>query len=241
MLLEICIDRLASARAAREGGADRLEVCGELSAGGVTPSVGLVEACLALDGPAVMMMIRPHGGSFFYESDDVAVMLGDLRTAARLRVKGVVFGALTSDRRVDVETCRRLIDAARPLEVTFHRAFDLVRDPREALDALLDLGVDRLLTSGCAATAVEGAAVIRQLVTQAAGRLAVMPGAGVRGANVAELVRSTGVREVHASASETRPAAQTASFDFLGAERVTTVENVRAIRAALATRRASEV
>lgn len=232
MLLEICIDRFDSARAACDGGADRLEVCGALEAGGVTPSAGLVEACLALGSVDVMMMIRPHGGGFTYGADEQEVMRRDIELARRLGVRGVVFGALAADQRVDVATSRRLIDAARPLEVTFHRAFDLTPDPLEALDMLVELGVERVLTSGQAPSAVAGADLIRRLVERAAGRLSVMPGAGVSGANVARLVQWTNAREVHASASELCPATECAALGFVGAERVTTVERVRAIRAA---------
>ena len=201
MLLEICIDRLESVLAAEAGGANRLEVCGSLVAGGTTPSRGLIEHCQAVCQLDLMMMIRPHDGSFCYGRDDLEIMQRDIRLAGELGVRGVVFGALREDGRVDMASCRRLMDAARPLEVTFHRAFDLARDPFEALDVLLELGVDRLLTSGQAPSAAQGAACIGELVRRSENRLVVMAGAGMDAANVKQVIRQTGASEIHASAS----------------------------------------
>lgn len=232
MKLEICVETFASAQAARDGGADRIEVCGALGIGGITPSAGLVDACLALSGLDVMQMIRPHGGNFCYDEHDADVMLRDIRRAKKAGVYGVVFGALRADHRIDASLCQRLIDAARPMSVTFHRAFDLTPDPLEALDALLDLHVDRLLTSGQAASALAGADVIQQLVARAGDSLVVMAGAGVRANNVAELVRRTGVREVHASASENVRRGDD-SLELVHPTRITRATEVRAIRDAL--------
>ncbi len=212
MTLEICIDRIDSAIAAIEGGADRLEVCSALDLAGLTPSYGLVQQCVELgraelggsemNPVEIMMMIRPRAGGFCYGTYEVDTMLRDIRVAKGLGVTGVVFGALRDDGRVDVELCKLLMDAARPLSVTFHRAFDLTPNPYEALDSLLELGIERLLTSGQAPTAMKGSQLIRELVERAGTALSVMAGAGIRGPDVATLVRATGVREIHGSASE---------------------------------------
>ena len=202
MLVEICIDRFESARAARLGGADRVEVCAALEVGGLTPGLGLVERCVKLGDLGVMVMIRPHAGGFDYRDDDWHTMLRDLAAVKQLGVQGVVFGALTSEGQIDRRRCEQFLAAARPLEVTFHRAFDLTADPLAALEDLIDLGVDRILTSGQAPTAWEGRALIRRLVDRAENRISIMPGAGVNPTNVADLVRATEVVEVHGSASQ---------------------------------------
>ena len=201
MQLEICIDRIESALAAQAGGANRIEVCGCLAVGGTTPSHGLVEQCVDRCDLDVMMMIRPHGGGFCYNSDDLDTMLRDISVAKRIGVLGVVFGALTHDRSVDKWASQMLLAAARPLQVTFHRAFDLTHNPLQAIDDLLEMGVDRVLTSGQAKSAQEGTDLIRQAVERCGKRISVMAGAGINMNNVADIVRATGVGEVHASAS----------------------------------------
>jgi copper homeostasis protein len=212
MQLEICIETIASAIAAKNGGADRLEVCGSLALGGITPGLGLVERCVALGGIGVMMMVRPHSGSFCYSEDELGTMRREIQTAKELGVQGVVFGALAADGNVDREGCARLIDFARPLEATFHRAFDLSVDPMASLDDLLDLGFDRLLTSGQAKTAGEGADLIRAMVQRAGDRLSIVVGGGVRPETIGDLL-STGAREFHASARTLLP---TGATDDLG-------------------------
>lgn len=234
--LEICIDRLDSAIAARDGGADRIEVCGALACGGTTPGAGLLSACLELSPLEVMVMIRPHAGPFVYSPLDLVVMEKEIAAARRAGAHGVVFGALTPDHDVDRAACRRLLDVAGPLGATFHRAFDLTRDPLEALEALIELGFERVLTSGQASTALEGARLLECLVKQASGRIVVMPGAGVSAANVANLLALTNATELHASASEPiepvrAPGDQRWDFVFPG--RATTVARVRALRTAI--------
>lgn len=215
VLLEICIDSVQSALAAEQGGADRLELCANLVEGGTTPSLGMVRAVLAATRLPVMVMIRPRGGHFHYRAEERDVMLRDVAALVQEPVAGIVVGPLRSDGSVDVECCRELLDAARRAprpagpglgrpSVTFHRAFDQVADPRRELETLVDLGVDRVLTSGQCPTAPEGLSNLATLVRQAGDRLVVMPGCGVRGANVEELVRGTGAREVHASAAVLR-------------------------------------
>jgi copper homeostasis protein len=227
VIIEVCIDRYESAVAAQDGGADRLEVCGALGADGITPSAALVEQCVELEAVDVMMMIRPHEGDFCYDAHDQATMLREIATAKRLGVQGVVLGALRADRTVDSELTRRLVEESRPLSVTFHRAFDITPDPFRALDALLKLGIDRLLTSGQAATALQGAALIHQLVTQAGSGLSILTGGGVTSDNVTELIERTGVHEVHTSASEPSPKPASDTITFGGQPRITSAERVR--------------
>ncbi len=215
MKLEICIESISSANTALVGGADRLEVCGNLAVGGVTPSPEIVERCVELssaDFPrsSVMMMVRPHSRGFVYNQDDLKAMLRDVDVAKRLGVQGVVFGALTADGCVDKSLCRRLIDAARPLEITFHRAFDLSRDPFQALDDLLDLGLDRVLTSGHAETAVQGTQLLQGLIHHAGEKLIVIVAGNVRAANIQQL-QLTGASEFHSSARKLVSVAQLSS------------------------------
>lgn len=205
--VEVCVDSLASALAARDGGADRVELCDNLLEGGTTPSAAMVEICAErLDIP-VFVIIRPRGGDFLYSPDELEVMRRDIVHARRLGAAGVVLGILTAAGTVDVPRTRALIDVARPLSVTFHRAFDAARDADAALDALLETGADRVLTSGGAATAEEGIGTIGKLVARAGGRLAVMAGGGVREDNVERIVRETGVSEVHFRAAVQSPSA----------------------------------
>jgi copper homeostasis protein len=207
ILIEACVGTVASARAAAAAGAGRLELCSGLVEGGVTPSLGLVERVLASVTIPVHVLIRPRGGDFLYEADERAVMLRDIELARAAGAHGVVIGALEPDGAIDRELTRDLIATARPMPVTFHRAFDLCRDAGEALDVLLSLGADRLLTSGQAPSALDGASVIAGLVRQAAGRIAIMAGGGVSQENVEHLIRSTGVAEIHVGAGGSRPSA----------------------------------
>ena len=184
--------------ASAAGGAGRIELCANLDVGGTTPSVALVARCVAALDIPVFAMVRPRGGSFDYSRDEADAMAHDLRAMTLAGAHGLVFGALTPDGRIDVALMRRLVDLARPLPVTCHKAIDAARDLPEALDALLALGVPRVLTSGGAPTAADGAAMIAGLVRQAGDALVVMAGGAVRADNVAALVRVTGVTEVHA-------------------------------------------
>ncbi len=200
VLLEACVDSVAGAVAAQTGGARRVELCAALSEGGLTPSAATIEITRRRIEIGLNVMIRPRGGDFCYSDLEFEVMLGDVAVAKSLGADGVVFGILTHDGEIDAARAAAFIAAARPLSVTFHRAFDMVADPQTALHCLLTLGVDRLLTSGLEATAYEGAEVIAELVDLAAGRIAIMAGGGVNERNVARIVRMTGVREVHMSA-----------------------------------------
>jgi copper homeostasis protein len=204
VLVEACVDSVASALAAERGGARRLELCDNLFDGGTTPSAGMISAVKAAVHIPVFVIVRPRGGGFVYSREELAVMRLDIEAARMLGADGIVLGALTADASVDAEHLRPLIDAGGELPVTFHRAFDLTRDLSEALEALAQLGIQRVLTSGGAPTALDGVQTIRALARQAERRVTVMAGGGVREETVQELVHRSGVREVHVRG--TRPA-----------------------------------
>ncbi|HEX6119366.1 MAG TPA: copper homeostasis protein CutC [Dongiaceae bacterium] len=208
LVAEICIDSVEGAIAAGEAGADRVELCANLLEGGTTPSLGLMETTIARARLPVQVMIRPRGGDFLYSGIEIEMMLRDIAAAKTASAGGVVFGCLTADGQIDGPLTRRLIAAARPLSVTFHRAFDVARDPVEALQTLIGLGVDRLLTSGQAPNALEGTPLIRRL-SEMAGRLIVMPGGGITARNVARIVQETGAGEIHFAALSEAPSGMT--------------------------------
>lgn len=195
--IEACVDTLESALAAQEGGAHRVELCDDLVEGGTTSSAGTIGICCERLRIPVFVMIRPRGGDFHYSADDFEVMRRDIRLAASLGAAGVVVGALLPDGTVDVEGTRALAEEARPMSVTFHRAFDACRDLEASLESLIAIGVDRVLTSGGASSAAEGAERLRALVRQASGRIGILAGGGVKEHNVSRIVAATGVREVH--------------------------------------------
>ncbi|AHG88917.1 Copper homeostasis protein cutC [Gemmatirosa kalamazoonensis] len=201
VVVEACIDSVASAVAAERGGAARVELCDALHDAGTTPSAGMIAAVKERVRVPVFVIVRPRGGGFVYSAEELDVMRRDVIAARRLGADGVVIGALRPDGTVDDAATRALVDAAEGLPVTFHRAFDLVADRDAALDALVACGVSRVLTSGGAPSAIEGADAIAALVRRAADRLTVLAGGGIREAHVAELVRRTGVREVHVRGS----------------------------------------
>lgn len=197
VLIEACVDSVPSALAAEQGGAERVELCDNMIEGGTTPSAGTIAEAKARLRIPVFVMIRPRGGDFLYSDVEYDVMRTDIAHARALEADGVVLGLLDRSGSVDVERTAALVEAARPLPVTFHRAFDVARDADGALDALVRLRVDRVLTSGQATTAPEGAELIARLVERAAGRIGILPGCGLDETNVREFVERTGVREVH--------------------------------------------
>lgn len=199
-ILEICAGSVESAIAARNGGAQRIELCAALEIGGVTPSAGLIAEARKVDGLTLNVIIRPRGGDFLYDEHEVACMEQDIRICRELGADGVVIGALTADGDIDTALCRRLIAAAGDMSVTFHRAFDMCRDPHKALEELIAIDCDRVLTSGQAATAEAGLPLLKELVKQAAGRISIMPGCGVNSGNAARILQATGAVEIHASA-----------------------------------------
>ncbi|MBQ7461152.1 MAG: copper homeostasis protein CutC [Bacteroidaceae bacterium] len=198
MVLEVCCGDLQSVRAAKEGGAHRVELCRALDVDGLTPSQAMMEEAIGLGLP-VQVLIRPREGDFVYSKDEVEGMLRDIRLAKRLGANGVVIGALMPDGSIDEDTIRRLVDEAEGLSITFHRAFDVCREPFEALEQIISLGCHRLLTSGQAATAEQGIPLIKKLVAQSAGRLIIMPGAGINVNNALRILSETGANEIHGS------------------------------------------
>jgi copper homeostasis protein len=197
--LEVCVETAAAAVAAVAGGAMRIELCSSLAVGGLTPAEHEIAATLRSVRVPVHLMLRPRAGGFVRDRGELHAMLGELARIRRSGAAGVVLGLLTPERRIDVAATAALAAAARPLAVTFHRAFDQLAEPARGLDALLALGIDRVLTAGGAADAPAGATVLRALVARAGGRITVMAGGGVRAANWRALVAATGVPELHAS------------------------------------------
>jgi len=199
VLVEACVDSVAAARRAATGGAARLELCQNLVEGGTTPDRDLLAAVREQVTLPLHVLIRPRSGDFLYRGDEIAAMLRDIAAARALGAQGVVLGGLDAAGQVDQGLLRRLLDAARPLAVTFHRAFDRARDPGEALETLIGFGIERVLTSGQAASAAEGVALIAALVAQAGERLTVLAGGGIRAGNARRILAATGVRELHSS------------------------------------------
>jgi copper homeostasis protein len=197
ILVEACVDSVASSRAAQDGGADRLELCAALFDGGTTPSVGMIAACKAAVSIPVVVMIRPRGGGFVYSAEESDVMRRDIVASRDVGADGVVIGGLRTDGVIDVTLVRSLVDAARDMHVIFHRAFDYTPDLEASLEMLIDAGVKRVLTGGGPSTAAEGAPVLGKLVRQAGSRITVLAGGSVREENVEQLVSVSGVREVH--------------------------------------------
>jgi len=196
--LEVCCADLQSVRAAKEGGAHRIELCQALGLDGLTPSAGMIESAVEIGIP-VQVLIRPREGNFVYSEDEVACMQRDIQFAKRVGANGVVIGALKPDGSIDTETIRRLLSEAEGLSVTFHRAFDVCSQPEKALEQIISLGCHRLLTSGQAPTAEQGIPLLRKLVEQAAGRISIMPGAGVNPQNAHRILTETGAHEIHGS------------------------------------------
>jgi copper homeostasis protein len=203
LLLEVCVDSVESAMAAELGGALRVELCDNLLEGGTTPSAGAVAVTRDRIAVKLHVMIRPRGGDFLYSQLELDVMRRDIVAAKQYGADGVVFGVLTEDGSVDVEHTRELVEIARPLSVTFHRAFDVTRDPFDALEQLVRLGVDRILTSGQESSVVEGLDVLAELVRRSGDRVVVMPGGGVTERNIAKVVAATGAREIHVTGKTT--------------------------------------
>lgn len=199
MLLEVCVDSAETLRRAESGGAQRIELCARLDLGGLSPDGELLSLARRTCPLPLHVMVRPRAGDFVYENAELARMRNEIEDLVRFGVAGVVFGALRRDRSIDVEATRELVRVARPLSVTFHRAFDDTPDPSVALEQLIDLGVQRVLTTGGAVDAHTGRFALARLVAQARGRIVVLAGGGVRAHNWRELVRDSGVTEIHSS------------------------------------------
>ncbi|PPK86701.1 copper homeostasis protein [Neolewinella xylanilytica] len=198
-IFEVCLGGVDDVVAAKEGGADRVELCAALVEGGLTPSWGTISAAATV-GIDMMVMIRPRGGDFDYSQREFVSMEDDIIRCRDLGVRGVVIGLLDTDGTIAVDRVRRLLRAAAPLEVTFHRAFDVCRDPHLAMRQLADLGVSRILTSGQQATVPEGTELIRQLIETAPAGMTIMPGCGITAENLGTVLQATGATEFHATA-----------------------------------------
>ncbi|XP_031812101.1 copper homeostasis protein cutC homolog isoform X3 [Sarcophilus harrisii] len=206
-LMEVCVDSVESAINAERGGkrgAGRVELCSGLLEGGTTPSMGVLQVIKQCVQIPVFVMIRPRGGDFLYSDREVEVMKADIHLAKLYGADGLVLGALTEDGHVDTELCMELLSSCRPLPVTFHRAFDMVQDPVLALETLLTLGFERVLTSGCDSSALEGLPMIKQLIEQAKGKIVVMPGGGITERNLQRILEGSGATEFHCSARSAR-------------------------------------
>lgn len=199
-IIEVCANSAASCVTAEQGGAARVELCAGIPEGGTTPSYGEMVTARRAIGIQMNVIIRPRGGDFLYTPAEMQAMLLDIEAAKAAGADGVVFGCLRADGTIDIERNRQLKEAAGNLSTTFHRAFDVCRDPFTALEEIIALGFDRILTSGQEASAPQGAALIAELVRRANGRIIIMPGCGVNEHNVAELARATGAQEFHMSA-----------------------------------------
>lgn len=213
MVLEICAFNLPATLAAQDAGADRIELCAGPEEGGVTPSAGLIRMAREKLQIPVYPIIRPREGDFLYSEEEFRIMLRDVALCRGLGCDGVVIGMLLADGRVDEARCGRLVETAYPMGVTFHRAFDRVADPFVALERIIAIGCERILTSGQRPVAMEGAELLRELVRAADERIVIMPGSGVRAANVAELAARTGALEFHTSAR----VAQASAMEFVNA------------------------
>ncbi|UXN71116.1 copper homeostasis protein CutC [Devosia neptuniae] len=201
--IEICVEGIDGLVAAQQAGADRVELCASLLEGGLTPSLGVVREALRVGTIPFHVIIRPRGGDFLYSELEFASMIEDVKAMRDLGVVGVVIGCLTADGEIDEARTKALVDAARPMKVTCHRAFDMTRDYRAAIEALVRAGVDRVLTSGQRDTAVEGIDILKDTAAIADGRIVVMACGALDQGNIAQVRRATGVDEMHFAALKT--------------------------------------
>ncbi len=220
--LEIIAFNLASCEIAQAAGASRIELCDNPGEGGTTPSCGFIEAARKALSIELYAMVRPRGGDFLYSDGEFGIIQSDVARCKELGCDGVVIGLLQRDGSIDIERTRELVELAYPMGVTFHRAFDRARDPFAALEAIIEAGCERILTSGQRPSCTEGAPLIASLCAQAAGRIVIMPGSGLNSTNIAALARATGAREFHASARRLAPSA----MDFVVPEMAEDLQSV---------------
>ncbi|MHC1707080.1 MAG: copper homeostasis protein CutC [Bacteroidales bacterium] len=200
ILLEICAGSLVSALIAQTAGAHRIELCENLLLGGTTPSFGTLSLVRQMVKIPVYVLIRPRGGNFVYSEFELSVMKMDIECCKMLGFDGVVFGILKEDLTINVDHCKQLLELARPMQVTFHKAFDETNDPFSALQTLINLGFDRVLTSGTKENAIAGKEILSQLVKQAGDKIIIMPGGSIRPENLKEIINFTSAKEYHSSA-----------------------------------------
>jgi copper homeostasis protein len=198
--MEVCANSVASAIAAQEGGAIRVELCDNLQDGGTTPSYAQIKLAKELLNIKIYPIIRPRGGDFLYSDLEYKLMETDIKLCKSLNCDGVVIGILKADGSIDKERCAALVELAKPMKVTFHRAFDSCNDLEKALEDIIDIGCERILSSGGKVNALDGAERIKALIKLAAGRISIMPGAGIRENNVADIISVTGAIEFHSTA-----------------------------------------
>ena len=201
--LEICVNSIESAMAAQAGGASRIELCDNMAEGGTTPSAGLISRSKKKLNIPVFPIIRPRGGDFLYSDEEFEVMKQDIKYCKEQGCEGVVIGILKADGSIDTERCRDLILQARPMQVTFHRAFDRCNDLQKGLEDIISLGCERVLTSGGEITATNAIFTLSRLVNQARGRIIIMAGSGINENNIIDLALKTGIKEFHSSAKST--------------------------------------
>jgi len=240
-LIEICVEGIDGFLAAQEAGADRVELCASLMEGGLTPSLATVRAAVKAARIPVHVIVRPRGGDFLYSEAEFATMLEDIRILREEGVSGVVIGCLTPDGRIDEERTTALVEAARPMSVTCHRAFDMTADAGEAIEALVRAGVDRVLTSGQRDTALEGLAILKAVNAQAAGRITVMGCGALDAGNIRDVRDGAGLAELHFAALRTVPSAMAFRNPHVGMggtekdrEYELTLTDVDAVRATIA-------
>jgi copper homeostasis protein len=200
MKLEIIGFNIESCIAAQEAGADRIELCDSPSDGGTTPSYGMIQSARKNLSIQLYVMIRPRGGDFFFSDHEFEIMKADIGVCKKLGCDGVVIGMLKKNGGIDKVKCDELVNLAYPLGVTFHRAFDRAKDPFGALEDIIDIGCERILTSGQQPKAVDGAQMINELVSRANDRIIIMPGSGIDPGNIISMAKKTGAEEFHSSA-----------------------------------------
>ncbi|GAA4470377.1 copper homeostasis protein CutC [Nemorincola caseinilytica] len=213
MVLEVCAYNIASCIIAGKAGAGRIELCVNPLEGGITPSFGLIEYVAEYVPIPAFPMIRPRGGSYVYDTHELAIMKKDILRCRDMGCKGIATGIQLPDGRLDADNMKRLVEWAYPMQVTCHKAFDVTPDAFAALDVLIAAGVSRVLTSGLRKTALEGADLLRQLVATADGRIVIMPGGSVRSSNIAQLAAATGAVEFHSSGILSMAMGQVANED----------------------------
>ncbi len=213
-LLEIAVESVAAAQAAERAGADRIELCADLSSGGVTPTVDTMRQVRRALKIPIFAMIRPRPGNFAYSAEEFAAMRKSIALAREAGMNGVVLGILLADSRIDVVRSKELVEAALPMETTLHRAFDEVKDLLAALEDVIRTGATRLLTSGGAPAAADGIQSLRELVIRAGKRITILPGGGISPKNFAEVRRGTGAREFHSGLGTVLPYGNTDSWTF---------------------------
>nr|WP_321456073.1 copper homeostasis protein CutC [uncultured Cohaesibacter sp.] len=233
-LLEVCVDNVSGLQSAIKAGADRIELCSSLATGGLTPSQGFMSFAAQTSPIPVFALIRPRAGDFLFAEQEITLMQRDIETAREAGLAGVVIGASLSDGRLDIEALKALMLAAKPLDVTLHRAFDIVPDLYEAMEQAASLGIKRILTSGGASSASKGQEVLQELIGKAPKELIIMPGGGINPDNVLSLLQ-TGAKEIHASCSSPKKAlGKINELGFaLPSDRQTDPEKVKAMKAAL--------